>query len=98
MVRVIYRWQVAPQDFEEFRKTWRATTNRIHESVDGALGSFMLRSLENESEVITIAKWDSLESWEKFWGNSDPREMQGMRMLAKRVAAEAFDEIEDHTR
>ena len=66
MVRVVYRWQVAPQDFEAFKETWRTTTNRIHESVAGAQGSFMLRSFENESEVITIAKWDSLESWENF--------------------------------
>ena len=98
MVRVVYRWQVAPQDFEEFRETWRITTNRIHESVAGAQGSFMLRSFENESEVITIAKWDSLESWENFWGNRNPKEMERMRELGKRLSVEAFEEIEDHTR
>ena len=98
MVRVVYRWQVAPQDLEKFKETWRITTNRIHASVTGALGSFMLRSVENESEVVTVAKWDSLESWENFWGNTNPEEMEGMRKLGKRISAEAFEEIENHTR
>ncbi|MEM9302769.1 MAG: antibiotic biosynthesis monooxygenase [Pseudomonadota bacterium] len=97
MIRVVYRWEVAPEDFEAFRETWRATTNRIHETVDGALGSFMLRS-HDKKEVITIAKWDCRESWESFWGSADPEQMKGMRRLGKRISAEAFDEIEDHTR
>ena len=98
MIRVVYRWQVAPQDFEQFKESWRSTTNHIHESVEGALGSFMLRSFEDESEVITVAKWDSLASWKKFWGNDNPKEMEGIRLLGRRISAEAFEEIEDHSR
>ena len=98
MIRVVYRWQVEPKDFEAFGETWRATTNRIHETVPGALGSFMLRSFENEAEVITVARWESRQAWEQFWGNQDPEAMQAMRTLGKRVSAEAFEEIEDHTR
>ena len=98
MVRVIYRWEVAPEHFEEFKNAWRITTNRIHETVDGAQGSFMLRSIKSTSEVITIAKWDTLDSWEKFWGNSNPKEMKTMKKLGKRISVEAFEEIEDHTR
>ena len=98
MIRVVYRWQVAPGDFDAFRETWRATTNRIHETVPGAQGSFMLRSTEDESEVLTIAKWDSLEAWQAFWGSQDPRQMQPMRTLGKRLSVTAFEEIEDHTR
>ncbi len=57
----------------------------------------MLRSIENLTEVITIANWDSLESWKNFWGNENPKEMEAMRKLGKRISAEAFEEIEDHT-
>jgi heme-degrading monooxygenase HmoA len=95
---VIYRWKVAPEDFEEFKKNWRATTNQIHASVPGALGSFMLRGQENASEVLTIAKWESFESWEQFWGNTNPEEMGDMRKLGKRISVEVYSEIEDHTR
>ena len=98
MIRVVYRWHVAPENFEEFRKIWSSTTDRIHESVTGALGSFMLRSTENGTEVITIAKWDSVESWKNFWGNENPQEMEAMRRLGKRISAEAFEEVEDRTR
>lgn len=29
----------------------------------GALGSFMLRSPEDPTEILTVAKWDSVENW-----------------------------------
>lgn len=98
MVRIIYRWQVEPENFEKFKSIWSTTTNSIHESVEGALGSFLLRSYTDTTEVLTIAKWDSLESWKNFWGNAKPKEMEAMRKLGKRVSAEAFEEIEDYTR
>ncbi len=98
MIRVIYHWKVEPENFEKFRETWRAATNQIHASVPGALGSFMLKGHESESEVLTVAKWESFESWEKFWGNTNPEEMDDMRKLGKRISVEAYSEIEDHTR
>ena len=98
MVRVIYRWQVDPENFNEFKDIWSKTTNRIHASVDGAQGSFFLFSFENDTEVLTIAKWDSLESWKSFWGNENPKEMEAMRKLGKRISAEVFEEIGDFTR
>ncbi len=98
MIRVVYRWQVPQKNFEEFKKVWSRTTNSIHASVVGARGSFLLRSFENETEVITIAKWDSLELWKNFWGNENPQEMEAMRRLGQRSSVEVFEEIEDHTR
>lgn len=98
MVRVIYRWRVAPQNFEAFQESWRTTTNHIHKTVPGALGSFMLKGFEDECDVLTIAKWDCLESWKTFYGNQNPEQMTAMRTLGQRVSVEAFEEIEDHTR
>lgn len=97
MIRVVYRWKVDPENFEEFKRIWSATTNRIHESVSGAKGSFMLQACENDSEVLTVAKWDSLESWQTFWGNSNPEEMEKVRKLGERISAEVYEEIEDYT-
>ncbi|MEW8342021.1 MAG: antibiotic biosynthesis monooxygenase [Candidatus Thiodiazotropha taylori] len=97
MFRVIYRWEVAPENFEVFKKTWRATTNRIHASVPGALGSFMLKGHKNETEILTIAKWESYDAWQQFWGNANPEQMDDMSKLAKRISVEAYSEIEDHT-
>ena len=98
MVRVVYRWQVSPENFDAFRRIWSDTTNSIHESVKGAQGSFLLRSFDKETEVLTVAKWDSLDSWKDFWGNQNPEQMQAMRKLGTRISAEAFDEIEGHTK
>ena len=98
MVRVIYRWNVDPEHFEAFQAIWRKTTNQIHDTVEGALGSFLLRSVDDKKEVLTIAKWKSIDAWKSFWGKANPEAMQAMRKLGVRVSAEAFEEMEDHTR
>ena len=98
MIRVVYTWRVEPQNFEKFKEMWRATTNGIHESVEGALGSFMLQSFEDKTEVITVAKWKSVQQWQEFWGSKNPKQMQSMRDLGERLSVEVFEEIEDHTR
>ncbi|WP_237113785.1 hypothetical protein [Pseudoalteromonas rubra] len=46
MFRVIYQWQVPSENMTEFRTTWQVTTDEIHSSVGGALGSFMLQSTD----------------------------------------------------
>lgn len=98
MIRVIYRWEVAPDDFDAFNNAWRRTTHRIHASIAGALGSFLVRACDKRSEVLTVARWTSMDAWAAFWGNADPQAMQEMRKLGKRISVEVFDEIEDHTR
>ena len=98
MIRVIYRWEVQPKDFEDFKMVWSVTTNRIHETVPGALGSFMLRASDRDSEILTVAKWVSEDSRKKFWGKQNPDEMLEMRTLGKRLSVEAFNEVDDYTR
>lgn len=98
MIRVEYRWRVNDHNFKAFQNTWRKTTNHIHETVDGALGSFMIQSIDDPSEVITIAKWENLESWKAFWGTSKPSQMSEMTKLGERLSVRAFEEIEDHTK
>lgn len=97
MIRVIYRWRVEPQNFDAFRNTWRETTNHIHDTVPGARGSFLLRSQDDGSSVLTIAKWDSMESWQRFFGEQNPAQMAAMRALGERVSVRAFEEVEDQT-
>lgn len=98
VIRVVYRWRVDPHQFAAFRDSWRATTNRIHETVPGARGSFLLRAADDESEVLTVATWDSLEAWRRFWGESDPEQMSDMGRFGTRVSAVAYENVEDHTR
>ncbi|WP_286220582.1 antibiotic biosynthesis monooxygenase family protein [Marinobacter apostichopi] len=98
MIRVIYRWRVSSENFEAFKVAWRHTTNQIHEQVPGALGSFMLKASEAEEEILTIAKWESLEAWQAFWGAQNPEQMEGMRKLGTQLSVQAYDEIEDFTR
>ena len=98
MIRVVYRWQVAPANLAAFREKWRETTNHIHQTVPGALGSVMLKSVDTENEILTIAKWDSLTSWQAFWGEANREQMRAMRELGVRVSVQAFEEIEDHTK
>ena len=98
MIRVVYRWKVKEENFADFKKVWVRTTNHIHETVPGAPGSFMLRSPEDKTEVLTVAKWDSVESWKAFWSGENPAQMVGMRALGERVSVTHYEEVEDFTR
>lgn len=98
MIRVIYKWRVEEEDFVSFKEVWTRTTNSIHEVVPGALGSFLLRSPEDKTEVLTVAKWDSLESWKVFWGTENPSEMVGMREIGERISVTVYDEVDDFTK
>ncbi|MCG9599188.1 antibiotic biosynthesis monooxygenase [Vibrio sp. Isolate25] len=98
MFRVVYEWRVPVEKMDEFQDVWRSATESIHDSVEGALGSFMLRSYDVPEKVLTIAKWNTREDWEWFWGNRNPEKMRQMRKIAERVSVEAFDEIEDRTK
>ncbi|EJG1655645.1 antibiotic biosynthesis monooxygenase [Vibrio parahaemolyticus] len=101
MFRVIYEWRVPVDKMDEFQTVWRSTTDSIHHTVEGALGSFMLNSIEKPEKVLTIAKWRSRQDWELFWENSNPekmQKMQKMREIAERISVESFDEIEDRTK
>ena len=60
MIRIIYNWKVEPEKLELFIETWKRTTNKIHEEVEGARGSFMLQNDKDTKEIKTIARWDSL--------------------------------------
>ncbi|MEL6655332.1 MAG: antibiotic biosynthesis monooxygenase [Bacteroidota bacterium] len=98
MIRIIYSWKVAPENIERFIETWKRTTNKIHEEVAGARGSFMLQNEKDASQIKTVARWDSLSDWETFWQNSKPAQMQTMHDLGERTSVEIFQEVDDFTR
>ncbi len=98
MIRIIYSWKVVPENLEEFIETWKETTNTIHEEVEGARGSFMLQSEVDPCTIKTIARWDSLDHWKRFWNKTEHSQMQSMHDLGKRISVEVFNEIDDFTR
>ena len=98
MIRIIYSWKVEPENLDLFIETWKRTTNKIHEEVKGARGSFMLQNEEDSKVIKTIARWDSLNDWKAFWQDSKPSQMQSMHDLGERVSVEIFREVDDFTR
>lgn len=97
MVRVIYRWSVDQASLPAFLDAWRVTTRRIHSTVEGARGSFLLQEPGDPGEILTIARWDTVEDWRAFWKAEDPEEMRGMRSLGERVEVAVYDEFGDFT-
>lgn len=98
MFKVIYHWQVPQENFDAFQAEWKATTEHIHLTEIGALGSTMLRSMHSPEKVLTIAKWTNESAWQQFFSDANPKSMQNMRRLAKRISVEGFTEIEDRTK
>lgn len=97
MVRIIYRWRVRVDNEVKFRDAWARATIAIRENTSGARGSVLLKSFEDSTVFITVARWESLEAWQAFWRRSSRPEMNAMHAVAERLSEEAFDEIEDHT-
>lgn len=97
MVRIIYKWRVIPANLNKFKEVWRKATSGIHKSVSGARGSVFLQDESDPSSILTIARWDSVEDWQAFWGDSDPQQMQTMRSLGERLSVKVYEEFEDYT-
>lgn len=57
----------------------------------------MLQSDEDQTTIKTIAKWDSLDHWKKFWHESKHAQMRSMHDLGKRISVEIFREVDDFT-
>ena len=66
--------------------------------MNGARGSFMLRGVEDSSEIKTIARWESLDDWKNFYRGENPSQMLSMRDLGKRTSVEIFEEVDDFTK
>lgn len=98
MVRIIYHWYVEPEQFEQFKNAWHLATNNIHKNVAGAKGSFMMQKQGSPTEVLTVARWDSLDQWENFWEGERPEEMQQMHELGERITVEVYEEIDNQTK
>lgn len=98
MIRIVYSWKVEPQKIELFIETWKRTTNKIHEEVKGARGSFMIQNHEDPTAIKTVARWDALEDWQRFFQGSNPSQMLSMRDLGERTGVEIFREVDDFTR
>lgn len=97
MIRVIYQWQVPPENLSAFQQAWKQTTTSIHETVSGARGSFLLQDHADPGKILTIARWDSREDWQAFFGAENPPQMLRMRELGERVSVTSYDEFEDVT-
>ena len=97
MIRIIYNWQVAQENTDLFIDNWKIATNIIHKEVSGARGSFLLISHSDSTKIKTIARWDSLEDWKKFWHDKKHFQMQSMHELGDRISQEIFEEVDDFT-
>lgn len=98
MIRIIYRWRLkAKTDLESFQVAWVKATTAIRGKTPGARGSFLLQSLNDPAEILTIARWDRLDDWKSFWEDPNRSEMSEMHLYAERLSEEAYHEIEDHT-
>ena len=97
MIRVIYTWRVAEARMDEFNATWRATTRSIHNSTEGARGSFCVRSIDNPGEVLTIALWETEAQWRDFMANAKSHSMRSLHEIAEQVSARVYAQLGDET-
>ena len=58
----------------------------------------MLQDEKNTGKLKTVAKWDSIEDWKKFWHEGQHHQMESMHDLGERVSVEIFREVDDFTK
>ncbi len=91
MIRVIYRWTVAPEAAADFRAWWHEGTMAIRRDRAGALGSALLRSEVDPDAFVGVARWRSKTDLEAFWaaagGSTFPH--------AELTSVEILDELDD---
>ncbi|WP_259346356.1 hypothetical protein [Vibrio diabolicus] len=66
MFRVVYEWRVPSEKMDEFQNILRSTTDSIHQSVDGAFGSFMLRSYDVPEKVLILPSGEHVKTGSGF--------------------------------
>ncbi len=98
MFHVVYKWFVPSKNKSAFLKSWEQTTNHIHETVDGALGSFCIEAVDDTNTLMTIARWHSREQWEAFIGTAKTGPMRKMHTFAKQISVDGYYELGDHTK
>ena len=97
MIRVVYRWKVQNGDVAEFVERWRKTTKLIHQTTDGALGSFCLQDIKHEDEIWTVALWRTEEQWRRFMVTADKASMSCMHEIATQFSATPYRQLGDET-
>lgn len=97
LIRVIYRWRVEPTKMHEFEVAWRQTTRSIHAGTKGALGSFCLQSIEDPSEMLTVALWETHNQWQHFIKTARSNSMRDLHDLGTQISATAYRQIGDET-
>ncbi|MDB5107442.1 MAG: hypothetical protein JWM69_383 [Candidatus Binatus sp.] len=91
MIRVMYRWTIAPGGEQEFIEHWKEGTRRIQANCEGAEGSFLIRDYERQEFFFGVARWHSRQAWE----TAQPV-MAGLNLPGPLPeTTEFFDEIAD---
>ncbi len=97
MIRVVYRWKVPAVNRAAFLERWKETTNTIHETTEGALGSFCLQGIDDEDEILTVALWKSEHQWRQFIAAAKTGSMRAMHDLATQVSVTPYRQLGDET-
>lgn len=93
MIRVIYEWQVSPENAVEFCDAWQQTTELVREMYAGAHGSVLLQHESKINHLLTIARWNSREDWRTFWSSENPPEVLKMSQLGILVSVNVYEEL-----
>ncbi|RDL43509.1 antibiotic biosynthesis monooxygenase [Marinomonas piezotolerans] len=93
MIRVVYEWQVSPENISDFCDAWKQTTQIVRETYPGAQGSCLLAEDGKVNHFLAIARWNSKEEWRDFWSTDNPPEVIRMSTLATLVSIKIYDEI-----
>jgi quinol monooxygenase YgiN len=93
VIRVLYRWRVAPDRRAAFARWWHEGTLGIRANEADALGSTLLDPDGDEDHLVAIARWRTREALEAFWAKTAGPPFEGAVLEPPQI----FEELDDLT-
>lgn len=68
-ILAISRWRIRSNAESDFLNAWTTLTAIARDRVTSAGGNLLMRYSDRPLEYVAIARWQSLEDWQRFWKN-----------------------------
>jgi len=72
VIRILYRHEVAPGTEAAFVEAWERCKSKMLGRAHGALEASLFRSEGTTGEFVSMTRWESLEDFERYWGEGIP--------------------------
>jgi antibiotic biosynthesis monooxygenase (ABM) superfamily enzyme len=72
VIQIVYRHEVAPGTEAAFVEAWERCKERMLGRAKGFKEASIFRNATDPTRFVCISRWESLEDWQRYWGEGVP--------------------------